>query len=143
MKFASAILKEIGYGLDGSRGPCASTVTPGKNMTAAVAPPTNTAATRALTDLFALAVACASVEAVRRAPGILHWLWAAPFAAGAAIGAAATALARPAAAPSAKAADARAASANRRPRARTCQAAGMPTSSMAGLKLLPSVATGP
>src|ERR1700722_10813691 len=52
MKFASDILKEMGYGLEGSRGPSESTVTPGKNIRAAAAPPTKMAVARDRSDLF-------------------------------------------------------------------------------------------
>jgi hypothetical protein len=61
MKFESEILKEMGYGLEGSRGPSGSTVTPGKNIRAAPAPPTKTAVARARSDLFLRRAAWASV----------------------------------------------------------------------------------
>jgi len=51
IKFAFAIVKELGYGLEGATGPSASTITPGKNITAAAVLPTRMAAARALSDL--------------------------------------------------------------------------------------------
>jgi hypothetical protein len=72
MKFASEILKEMGYGFEGSRGPSESTVTPGKNIRAAAAPPTKMAVARDLSDLFLRRAARALVDGSPLDSGIAY-----------------------------------------------------------------------
>src|ERR1700722_156692 len=73
MKFASAILKEMGYGLAGSMGPSGSTVTPGRSVTAAVAPPTTAAAARGRSDRVLLCAARVSFDVGSRDSGIFDF----------------------------------------------------------------------
>jgi hypothetical protein len=62
----------MGYGLEGSRGPSGSTVTPGKNIRAAAAPPTKMAVARARSDLFLRWAAWMSVDGSLLDSGIAY-----------------------------------------------------------------------